>query len=138
MDAKRGLTGTIVGAVVIYGVGYLIFNVLAANYYAAHAGSATGVNRTPQLIWAVALGSVTYAALITWAMMRRPGSTSIGQGAMIGAIVGFLAWGTADVTLYGITNINSLTIALLDPCLEAIHAGLAGAAIAAVAGKANG
>ncbi len=135
MDTKRLLAGTIVGGVALYAVGYLIFTVAFGDFYAANAGSATGVDRSPDLMWAVALGSLAYAALVTFVIVNGVGSLSISGGAKIGAIVGFLLWFTADFTLYGITNMSNLTITVVDPLLELVHGGIGGLVIAAVLTK---
>ena len=135
MDAKRFVVGTVVGGIVLYIVGYLIFTVIFARFYAANAGSATGVDRSSELTWAVALGSFGYAALVMYAMGNRVGSSSIGGGIMTGAIVGFLLWLTADFTLYGLTNIANLTRTVVDPLLEIVHGGLGGLFIAMVLGR---
>ena len=122
---------TLVGGVVLYAVGYLIFTTAFGAFYAANAGSATGVDRAEQIVWAMAVANLAYAALIVFVMGRRtPGS--IGEGAITGAVVGFLIWCTADFALYGSSNIANLTRTLVDPLLEIVHGGIAGAAIAAV------
>ena len=132
MDAKRLVVGTLVGGVVLYAVGYVIFTRAFADFYAANAGSATGVDRGGELFWAVALANLAYAALVTFAIGNRVGSLSIGEGAKIGAIVGFLLWFTADFVFYGTTNIANLTRTVVDPLLEIVHGGIGGAVIAAV------
>src|SRR5262249_20764356 len=135
MDAKRFVVGTLVGGVVIFVVGYLIFTVIFGSFYAANAGSATGVDRSSVLMWAVALGSFAYAALVIYAMGNRGGSFSIGAGIKIGAIVGFLLWLSADFTLYGLTNIANLTRTIVDPLFEIVHGGIGGFFIALVLGR---
>jgi hypothetical protein len=90
MDAKRLMIGTLVGGVTLFATGYLIFELAFAGFYAANAGSATGVERHPQLVWAVALGSLSYAALVTFVLLSRASSLNIGAGVTIGAVVGFL------------------------------------------------
>jgi len=52
VDAKRFLIGTLVGGVILFATGYLIFELAFGDFYAANAGSATGVERDPQLMWA--------------------------------------------------------------------------------------
>ena len=131
MDAKRFATGTLVGGVVLEVVGWVLFTKLFASFYAANAGSATGVDRGGEILWAMMVSNFAYAALITYTMSR--GSvTSIGQGMVIGAIVGSLFWASADFVLYGSTNIANLTRTIVDPLLEIVHGGIGGAAIAAV------
>lgn len=133
MDTKRLMIGTLVGGVLLFVTGYLIFDLAFANFYAANVGSATGVDRDPQLLWAVALGSLSYAALVTLALGSRP--VSIGGGVKIGAVVGFLLWFTVDFTLYGVSNVSNLTRTIVDPLLELVRSGIAGGVIAVVLGK---
>lgn len=132
MDAKRFVTGTLVGGFTLYVVGYLIFTMALGSFYAANEGSATGVDRGGELVWAVALGNLAYAALIMFAIGNRGSALSVGDAAWVGAIVGFLLWFTADFTLYGLTNIANLTRTIVDPLLEIVHGGIGGAVIAAV------
>ena len=53
----------------------------------------------------------------------------------VGAIVGFLLWACVDFTLYGITNMNNLMVTIVDPFVELVHGGIAGAALAALLPK---
>ena len=132
MDAKRSLIGALVGAIMLYATGYLIFDLAFANFYRANVGSATGVDRGGQLVWAILVANLAYGALITYVIGNRTGTLSIGGGTRIGAIVGFLLWCTVDFVYYGTTNIANLTRTVVDPLLEVVHGGIGGAVIAAV------
>ena len=131
MDAKRFVTGTVVGGIVLFATGYLIFNVLFAEFYRANGVS--GVDREMPIMWAGIVASLPYAALITYALGTRSG-TSIGSTALVGAIAGFLLWATADFAIYGFMNVQNLTRTMVDPALEFVHGGIGGAAIGAVLG----
>lgn len=135
MNTKQWVLGTVIGAVVIYAVGYLIFTVLLGDYYAANSGSATGVMRDSQIVWALAVGALAYAALILYAMRSQAGSVTVVSGMKVGAVVGFLLWATADFSLYGITNMSNLTVTMLDPFAELVHGGIAGAVLGALLPK---
>lgn len=135
MNMKRFIVGTVVGGVALYILGYVIWDILLADFYAANAGSATGVSKDPQVLWAVCVGTLAYAALITLAIGTRSVSASIVDGVKIGAVVGLLLWLTVDMIFFGITNMSTITIALVDPLLELVRAGVGGAVIAAVIGK---
>ena len=135
MDIKRLIIGTVVGAITLYAFGYLIWELAFADFFAANAGSATGVVKDPQVIWALALGTLSYAALLTLAIGTRAGSATIVEGLKIGAIVGFLMWFSVDFIHYGIGNVSNLTATIADSLLELIDAGISGAVIAAVLGK---
>lgn len=79
--------------------------------------------------------TLAYAALIICAMRAQAGSVNLVSGMKVGAIVGFLLWATADFSLFGITNMSNVTVTVLDPCMELIHGGIAGAVIGALLPK---
>jgi hypothetical protein len=87
------------------------------------------------LVWAVALGALSYSALVTLAIGNCVGSPTIGAGVKVGALVGFLVWFTADFMLYGISNVLNLTSALVDPLLEVVPSAIAGGVIAGLLRK---
>ena len=138
MDIKRFIIGTVVGGITLLVLGYVIWNMLFVDFFAANAGSATGVVKDPQVIWALALGQLCYAALLTLAIGTRAGSATIVEGLKIGAIVGGLMWFTVDFTLYAVWNVSNLTAAISDSVLELIRAGISGAVIALVLEKVAG
>jgi hypothetical protein len=72
MTLKRFVIGSIVGGVTVLATGYLMFATALRGFssYALSAGSATGVQREPVLLWAVALGAIAYGALLTLAIDR--------------------------------------------------------------------
>jgi hypothetical protein len=134
MDAKRFLAGTIVGGIVLFLAGYLIFNTLLAGFYAANMGSATGVPREPMLLWSIGVGCLGLAALICYAMGAR-GASGLAGGAKVGAIVGFLTAFGIDFILYGAQNVSNLTLTIADPFASAVQCALGGAAIGLVVSK---
>ena len=137
MDFKRLAIGTLASAATLSGAGYTIFGVVLPDFYTNFmtAGSATGVARQPMLVWAIALGMLSYGLLIALAVETRAGSVTVRTGAMIGALVSFLAWFTADFILYGISNVGNLAGVLVDPLLEAVPGAAAGGVVAAVLGN---
>jgi uncharacterized membrane protein len=135
MDTKRLVTGTVVSGITVFVLGYLIFDTTFAAFYAANVGSAAGVARDTQLVWAVALGSLSYGALITLAIGSRTGSPTMAAGVLAGAVVGFLLWFTTDFIIYGITNIANLTRTVVDPLLELVRGGITGGVTALVLAK---
>ena len=137
MTARDLATGTFVGAVTLSVTGYVMFWAVLGDFYAyaLGAGSATGVPRESPLIWAVALGALSYGALLTLAIGNCVRSSTVGAGLKVGAVTGFLVWCAADFFLYGISNVLDLTSALIDPLLEVVPSAVSGAAIAVVLGK---
>lgn len=135
MNAKQWVAGTIGGGVVLFALGYVIFELLLGDFYAANGGSATGVEKDPQVMWAIVVAALAYAALILVALSGRTGSLTVACGMKAGAAVGFLLWLCADFTIYGITNVNNLTLTIVDPLVELVRGGITGAVIAALLPK---
>jgi hypothetical protein len=134
MHAKQLVIGTLAGAGTVLAIGYLVFTAVLGDFYAyaMNAGTATGVARVPPLFWAVALGSLSYGALLTLAIGSRASQLTMASGIRIGAIVSFLVWFTADFMLYGISHVGNLTTTLVDPLLELVPGAIAGGVIATV------
>ena len=138
MDAKRFVIGSLVGGVAVLSTAYLIFAIAPLRHfyaYAMNAGAATGVARESPLVWAVALGALSYGALVTLAIGSPPGPLTIGTGMKRGAVVGFLLWFTANFMFYGISNVGNLTGTVIDPLIELVPGAIAGGVIALVLGK---
>ncbi len=135
MNTKQWVLGAVIGAVVLFAVGYVVFDMLLKDFYAANSGTATNVYRETQVLWAVGVGALAYAALILFALRGSAAAVNVASGAKTGAIVGALIWACADFTLYGISNINTLTLAVVDPLVELVRGGITGAVLAAVLPK---
>lgn len=135
MNTKRFVIGTLAGGITMYLVGYLIWGLIFADFFAANMGSATGVTRETMLVWALVLGTLSLAALVTLAVGSQAGASTILDGLKIGAIVGFLVWFGVDFMHYGTRNLWNLTATIVDPLLEIVRTGIGGAVIAAVLGR---
>jgi hypothetical protein len=120
---------------VIFAAGYVIFDMLLGDFYEANSGAATGMMREPPIVWALAVGALAYAALILYALRAQAASVNVVSGMKVGAVVGFLLWATADFMLYGITNMSNLTLTIVDPIVELVHGGIAGAVLGALLPK---
>jgi len=132
MDMKRLVIGTIVGGIILYVMGYVIFELAAGDFYAANRGPASDAFRDAPTQWPLVVSALGYAALITLGVLSAERGLAVARGAIIGAIIGFLAWLQADLVFYSYTTIRPLVVSIVDPLLEIIHAGIAGAVIAAV------
>ena len=137
MTLKRFVIGTVVGGVTVLATGYLMFATALGDFYAyaLSAGSASGVQRQPVLLWAVAAGALSYGALLTLAIDRLPAHHRVLTGAGMGALVGFLMWTTSNLMLYGVTNVGDMTSTLLAPLIELVPGAVAGAVIGFVLGR---
>jgi hypothetical protein len=130
MDMKRLAIGTIVGGVTYYVVGYLIFQLSVADFYAANRPP--GFYREEPIFWAVAVGSLGLGLLLTLAITSREGALTIAGGVVTGALYNFLVWFGVDFVHHGGQEAQNLTLAIVDPLLEVVRGGVTGAVLAAV------
>jgi hypothetical protein len=134
MSIKTFAIGTVAGGITIFAAGTTIFSLpLLADFYtyAMTSGSASGVPRETPILWAGFLGALAYGALVTLAVDRTR-AVKVAAGLKTGACVGLLLWLTADLMLYAVSNVGTLTSALTDPLVELIPGAIAGAVIAPV------
>ena len=131
MTTQRFAIGTVVGGLVLFFLGYLIFGVVFADFFAANAGTATGVPKEPIDFVSLAIGQLAWGAALTlilgWANV-----SSVGQAARVSALIGLLLFFGFDLTMFATSNTSTLKAAVVDPILAAALFGVAGAAIAAV------
>ena len=134
MTTQKLLVGTIVGWVVLFFLGYLIFGILMADFYRANAGTATGVEKMPLNLVAIGIGQLAAAGALTL-ILSWVGVRSFAQGATMAGVVGLLFFLGVDLTTFGSTNTSTLKVTLVEPVIIGILYAIAGGAIAAVAGK---
>jgi hypothetical protein len=135
LNTKRIVIGTIVGAITLQLAGYLIFEIALSEFYLENTGYATDAFRAGTVIWALILANLSFSALITLCVIDSAGALTIRRGFVTGSVVGFLVWFGIDFTTYAFTHLWSLTVVIVNPVMEAVHNGIAGAVIAFVLAK---
>ncbi len=137
MDTKKFALATIAGGITLFVLGYVFYEVLLAGFFEANAGTATGVMKETPVFWAVLLGELGAAALITLAL-GWAGASGAGDGFKIAAKVGFLVAFSINFIIFGVMNISSLPAVIVDLPVAAIRWGVAGAVIGMLGSKGAG
>ena len=127
MTAQRIAIGTVVGGVVFFVLGFLVFGIALADFFASN--SAPDLTREPFNFPAIAVGQLGAAAALTLILSWTSASNAT-EGAKIGALVGLLTGIGIDFTTFATSTIQNLNVTLV----AALWA-VAGAAIAAIAGR---
>jgi hypothetical protein len=135
MTGKTFAFATIAGAITSFIVGYLIYGVLMADFFANNAGSATGVMMEEPMMVGLVLGNVVYAAFLTLVLGSWAKVSSVGAGVKAGTLVGLLVGLSMNLIWYSTSNLATLTAHLVDAALFGVLAGITGAVIAVVVGK---
>ena len=133
MDTKKFLTGTVVGGITYFILGFVFYAVLFEGFFQANLGSATGVFKTDDLIWwSLLLGNFAGAGLLTYIFLKWAHISTFKSGLRAGAAIGFLMTLSWDMIGYGTGNMLNLQATLLDVVIGTIMTAVVGAAIGAV------
>jgi hypothetical protein len=134
MTQKRLAFATLAGALAGFITEVVLYGVLLADFFAANAGSATGVNREEPNLVMIAAGQIPLALLLALFISRWGNRPSMASGVRLGAMFGLLLELGVDLTMYGTTNIANLTATLVDPFVTLVQGALTGAGIGLVLG----
>jgi len=129
MDMKRLAIGTLVGAVTLHIIGYLMFDLATASFYQANNAAAATFTRDVNLQWSIGLGNIALGALLALCIGARASVPTVASGLTAGALIGFLVWFGVDFTLYGYESRWNLMLTIIDPLLAAIQFAIAGAVV---------
>ena len=135
MSLQKLAIGSVVGAIVLFVLGYVLFNFLLMDYYQANAGVAGIGLRESEISWAILVGSLGYGALITYLIGKHAQGSTLAGGLQAGALAGFLLWLTADFMIYGFLDLWNLNVTVVDVVVETIRAAITGAVVAVVLSK---
>lgn len=136
MDTKKFLTGTLVGGIAFFFLGYLIYGMILMDFMTSHGGSATGVQRTMDefVWWSLIVGNLASGALLSYIFLKWADVSSFGGGATAAAAIGLLMAAAFDFTMYATSNLMDLTGLVVDILAATVMNALAGGIIGAVLG----
>ncbi len=135
MDIKKLLTGGIVGGILYFFLGWLIYGTLLAGFMQTHPGTVTGVERAPddmQYLY-LAIGNLAMGFLLAYIFVKG-NVNSMGGGFITGGVVGALVSIGVDCVMYGTTNIISKTAMAADVAAMTIMTAVVGGVVGMVLG----
>lgn len=135
MDIKKLLTGGIVGGILYFFLGWLIYGTLLAGFMQTHPGTVTGVERAPddmQYLY-LAIGNLAMGFLLAYIFVKG-NVNSMGSGFITGGVVGALVSIGVDCVMYGTTNIISKTAMAADVAAMTIMTAVVGGVVGMVLG----
>lgn len=137
MNAQKRIMATLAGFVVYFMLGFILYGILLMDFFASHAGTATGVMRSDTEIiwWALVAGNIVQAYLLVYIFGNWANITTFGGGLKAGATIGFIMALGMDMNMYGTMNTMTLTGALADVAVLATMMGLTGGVIGWVLGR---
>ena len=135
MDIKKLLMGGIVGGILYFGLGYLVYGNLLMNFMKDHPGTATGVDRAMEdfdFLY-LAIGNLAMGFLLAYVFVKG-NVNSLANGLITGGIVGLLMCVGIDSIMYGVTNIISKTAMAADIAAFTVISAIVGAVVGMIMG----
>lgn len=124
----RILLAGIAAGVVYFLLGWIIYGMLAADFFANNVGSATGVMKTNEemCLLSIFIGNLGWGFLLAvifgyWGKVK-----SAVDGLMKGFVIGILMAMGYDLMMYGTSNIMNMTAAIVDIIIGGVMSGIAG------------
>jgi hypothetical protein len=128
------IVAVLVGGVVMFLLGFLLFGVLFTEYFRANTVQYAGLEKDPPVFWAIFVFNLVWAALIAFAL-DFAGKSGWGEGAKAGAITMFLVGLGMDLEFYAFMNIHKELAPMIVHVIIVTFLGLvAGAAMGLVLG----
>jgi hypothetical protein len=135
MDMKKFLTGTIVGGIAFFFLGYLFYGVMLAGFFSSHYATSASMKSMDDIVWwALILGNLSSGALLSYIFLKWANISSFGGGASAAATVGFFIGLSMDLIRFATEGTFDLTASLADTVVMTVMYGVAGGIIGAVLG----
>ncbi len=134
MDTKKFLMGTLAGGVSFFFMGYLIYGIAMAGFYAEHVNASVGRPMEEIAWWALILGNISSGALLTYIFLKWANINSFGGGVGAATVIGFFMALSMNMIRFSTSSMIDLTGALTDVVAATVLAAVCGGVIGAVLG----
>jgi hypothetical protein len=132
---ERYAIGAVVGGVVLFLLGYVIYVLLMPDpEFARGAASAALGSMNPNLPPIIA-GEILFGFLLTRGLIKSGAITSVGASVKGGALVGFCAGLGIGLIMYGAWGLTSAAGAVWEGVTWAVRWAVAGAVLSMILGK---
>ncbi|MFY9152088.1 MAG: DUF1761 domain-containing protein [Prolixibacteraceae bacterium] len=134
MDTKI-LKGTLLGTVVFFLLGWLVYGILLADFMATNYNTCNNRPNGEMEWWAIIVSNLAMALLLTL-FLKWSNSKVFSDGLKIGALYGFLLGTGIDLSFYSMTTMfNSLSILIVDVLVNTVLMAIIGMVIVLLWGK---
>lgn len=131
MTAQKRILASVVGAIVLFLLGWLMYGMLFADFFANNSGSATGVmksNEDMDLVY-LFIGNLFQAYLLVYIFGKWANVSTFMGGLTNGIIIALIMGYGWNLISLGTSNVYNMTAALVDPLVWAIMYGITGGVI---------
>ncbi len=133
MDLKKLFMGGIVGGILFFLLGWLIYGMLLMDFMNNHTGAAGNVSRSEPDFLYLAIGNLAMGFLLAYIFVKS-NVNSMAGGFITGGVLGLLMSVGYDCMIYGTTTVISKTAMAADVAVSTVMTAIAGAVVAMVMG----
>lgn len=134
MDIKKLAIGGIVGGILFFLLGWLIYGMLLMDFMKNHPGVVSGYNKAEPDMLYLAIGNLISGLLMAY-IFTRAGVNTLMSGLITGLVVGLLMATSMDCIMYATTNLVSKNMMMADVLASTAMSAVTGAVVGLVLGK---
>jgi hypothetical protein len=132
MKTQKYILGTLVGAITWFILGFVVYALLLGGFFESQV--ITDASKEPMVWWAMILGNLATAALITYIFGRWAGIRTFAAGAQGGAVIGFFLSLGINSMMYSMTTLSTLTGHLSDVIVYTVISAVVGGVVGWILG----
>lgn len=134
MSIKKLAVGGIVGGVIFFFLGWLLYGMLLVDFMKSHPGVVSGYEKEmPDMLY-LAIGNLASGLLMAYVFIKANVNTLMG-GLIMATIMGLLMAVSFDCMMYGTTNLLSKKAIMADVLAATAMFAVTGAVVGLVLGK---
>lgn len=134
MDIKKLVVGGIVGGILFFFLGWLLYGMLLMDFMNNNPGVVSGYSKeTPDFLY-LAIGNLLSGFMMAYIFIKANINTLMG-GLIMAAVVGLLMAASYDCMIYATTNLYSKKMMLADVLASTAMSAVAGAVVGLLMGK---
>jgi len=137
MSNNKILLAGLVGAIIAFLLGFIVYGNVLTDFFIENSGSASGIMRADdEMQWVpMILGHITWGLLFAIISGRWANISTFVSGAKAGALLGFLIGTSFDLIQLGSTHIANLTGVVVDIIVMTILSAIVGGVVAWFLGR---
>jgi uncharacterized membrane protein len=134
MDIKKLAVGGIVGGILFFFLGWLLYGMLLMDFMNSHPGVVSGYSKeAPDMLY-LAIGNLLSGFMMAYIFIKANINTLMG-GLIMAAVVGLLMAASYDCIMYATTSLVSKKMMLADVLASTAMSAVAGAVVGMLMGK---
>jgi hypothetical protein len=133
MNAKL-ILASVIGAVVAFLLGWLIFGIILMGFYEANTMQYTGLMKEVPNLFLMIIGNFFMAFLLSFIFQRWAGFKTFMQGLNGGMLIGFCVGLSYDLFFIAMMNLYNTKVMVVDVLANTILMGIVGGVIALILG----